>query len=83
MNEREDIGYIKLTEEEYDALTTEKDAEIARLRDALEVYANVDNWVLGENGIQNVWREPDSSTPFKYEGYDFAVKALAKKKETT
>lgn len=45
-------------------------------KEALEVYADNGNWKSEYNCLQNVWHEPDSSTPFQYDGQDLAVKTL-------
>ena len=46
-------------------------------REALREYANELNWDVDAQGIRRVWREPGSSTPDAYEGFELARSALA------
>ena len=55
------------------ALFKERDA----LREALSQYANPLNWEVDEYGIRRCWREPGSSTPDAYNGFELARAALA------
>lgn len=47
------------------------------LVNALRVYANPDNWSRDEDGVARLWCEPDSFTPYAYDGFEGATKALA------
>ncbi len=62
------------------ASITALQAEIERLRAALEHYASADNWmhIPGEK-YQRVWLEPDTYTRDAYDGYDIARAVLGDK----
>lgn len=62
----EDVDVIR-------ALLAERDA----LRDALEQYADPNNWEKDEFGWRRIWREPGSETPESYDGSELAFAALA------
>lgn len=53
--------------------------EVQALRDALEQYADSNNWEKDEFGWRRIWREPGSTTPESYDGYELALSALAQK----
>lgn len=44
--------------------------------EALNVYADSNNWKSEYNCAQNVWHEPDTAFPFHYDGQGTAAKAL-------
>jgi hypothetical protein len=56
----------------------EKDIEIARLRKALEFYANIDNWIGGK---EKDMRYGDVPFPARVDGGYVAAEALAPEKE--
>lgn len=43
----------------------------------LAEYANPLNWDTDSNGIRRIWREPGSSTPATYNGFELARAALS------
>ena len=51
------------------------------LRDVLKHYADQNNWEKDEFGISRIWREPDSTTPESYDGFNLALTALAQDQE--
>ena len=51
-------------------------SELARKNEALETYANEANWAEDADGIRRVWREPGSTTPEVYDGWNLARAAL-------
>lgn len=53
------------------------EAENRRLRNVLEQYADSNNWEKDEFGWRRIWREPGSTTPESYDGYELALSALA------
>ena len=50
---------------------------VVKLRNALEQYADPNNWDKDEFGRRRIWREPGSTTPEAYDGYELALAALA------
>ena len=57
-------------------------AENTRLRSVLGDYANPMNWDVDGHGIRRFWREPASSTPRDYNGFELARYALNASRET-
>jgi hypothetical protein len=74
------------TAAERDALRNEVDRlrvaaqDVTELVDALEHYANPDNWQEDFEGVPRTWLEPDSDTRNEYSGFELAAKALSKYK---
>ena len=57
-------------------MTTKEPAATPSLREALEIYANPNNWLPDAQGIRRIWSEPDSTTPDAYNGFEAATVAL-------
>ncbi|WJJ93400.1 hypothetical protein [Neopusillimonas aromaticivorans] len=51
--------------------------EVQALRDVLREYADSNNWEKDEFGWRRIWREPGSTIPESYDGYELALSALA------
>jgi hypothetical protein len=72
-------GDEHLDDDEFDA-RAQLIAATPDLLEALENYANPLNWEVDEQEIRRIWREPGSSTPEAYNGFEIARAAIAKAK---
>lgn len=62
----------------FKARAEKAEARVDRLTAALKQYANRDNWELDEeHNTFRRWLEPDSYTPYAYNGFSIARAALA------
>ncbi len=73
LGDKADVDYIAAADPDtIAALLAERDA----LRAALSAYADAGNWGVDNGGVFRLWREPDSSTPEVYNGFELARAAL-------